>query len=433
MGLGSSQKKISLTGFVLHLHPRTIPPETLRFSLSFGLGGMAAVLLGLLVLTGILQLLSYAPQIDEAYLSVQQMYAKGNLAGFIRNVHFWSGNLLVIISSLHLLRIFATGALTGGRQYNWLIGIALYLLVLFANFTGYLMPWDQLAYWAVTIFIGMISYVPVVGGWLVEVLRGGAEVGQPTLANFFAIHLGVVPVLLVILLIFHFWLVRKSGGLVQKKNTMQKNVGREKRIDTVPYLIQREVCTGLVLLGLVLLFSAFVDAPLAEQANPGESPNPAKAAWYFMGMQELLLHLPPLFAICIVPMLMTLGLAIVPLLEKNILPAGYWFGGSRGVFRAIFSFLGGFLVTLLFVILDERIQRTTHGNNLESSLLTQGLLPLLTYLVGLTLVYAFFTRIQKHSRPDAIAALFMINVGLICALTTVGIWFRGPSMTLIGF
>lgn len=165
--------KRSFTDFLVHIHPRTVPEETLRFSLSLGLGGMAATLLGVLFFTGLLQLMMYSPGVDSAYRSVQQMYTHIPLGGWVRNIHFWAGNLLVIVACLHLLRVLLTGAIGAGRQLTWVIGLFLLLLVLLANFSGYLLPWDQLAYWAVTIFTGMLSYFPFVGSWLMQLLRGG--------------------------------------------------------------------------------------------------------------------------------------------------------------------------------------------------------------------------------------------------------------------
>ena len=203
---------------------------------------------------------------------------------------------------LHLLRVYLTGAADRTRRLNWLIGCTLLVLVLGANFTGYLLPWDQLAFWAVTIFTNMVGYVPLAGVQISELLRGSAEVGPATLENFVAIHVGLIPPFIVVLLVYHFWLIRRSGGLVRSRDSGQRPV----MVAAVPTLVAREAAVGFGLCALLLLFSALVDAPLTDIANPGASPNPAKAAWYFMGLQELLLHLHPTFAIFIVPLLMFL-------------------------------------------------------------------------------------------------------------------------------
>jgi quinol-cytochrome oxidoreductase complex cytochrome b subunit len=394
----------------------------MRFTLSFGLGGMAAVLVLTLLVSGILQLLSYSAEVGLAYASVQAMYA-GGLAGFVRNIHFWAGNLLVIVVSLHLLRVFLTGALREGRQWNWLLGLVLYGLVLFANFTGYLMPWDQLAYWAVTIFTAMLGYLPLVGEQLSTLVRGGETVSAATLAIFFALHAGILPLLLGVGLLYHFWLVRKAGGLVQ-----QKAMDGEKRarVDAVPHLILREVLVGFALLAALLVFAAGVDAPLAEIANPGQSPNPAKAAWYFMGLQELLLHFHPVLAICVLPLLLLALLAALPFISGLVLPGGIWFGGSRGRALGLTSLLGGALLTAAAVTADEFLASPP----VVGETVLQGAVPMVVIL-GLLVLFSLVCRRRGATPAESAMAILMGGCGAIFSLTVIGIWFRGPEMALV--
>ena len=145
----------------------------------------------------------------------------------------------------------------------------------------------------------MMTYFPCVGPWLMEFFRGGTVVGASTLSNFYALHITVFPGLLLTGMVWHFWLVRKSGGLVR---TEPQGKVKQQRVSAVPHLIVREAAVGLSLVAIVLIMAIFWNAPLHEQANPGLSPNPAKAPWYFLGFQEMLLHLHPLFAICVVPL-----------------------------------------------------------------------------------------------------------------------------------
>lgn len=414
-----------ISGFIFHLHPRKVAAETIRFTLSFGLGGMAATLFLVLAVTGMLQLLSYSSDSATAYQSIIHMYAGSSLAGFIRNVHHWAGNLLVIVVLLHLLRVYLTGALGQGRKLNWLIGCTLLLLVLFANFSGYLLPWDQLAFWAVTIFINMVTYVPLIGVQLSELLRGSAEVGPATLANFFAIHVGLIPPLIVILMIYHFWLIRKAGGLVRSRNRGEQ----VPMVPTVPTLISREAAVGFGLCGLLFIFSALVDAPLADIANPGQSPNPAKAAWYFMGLQELLLHLHPVFAICIIPLLMLLLLAMLPFIKQAVLEPGIWCGGNRGRWTAAGSFLAGLLGVAGWVIIDEFVFKLSGSEHFLTPWLSRGLVPLLSLILICGLCYRLL-RLRKFPSSESIMAVALLCLGIVCGLTIIGIWFRGPGMAL---
>ena len=161
-----------------------------------------------------LLLLAYEPSAERAYGSVLSLRDDTAIGGFVRNIHFWAANSLVLVTVLHLLRVFYTGAFRAPRRFNWVIGLLLFALVLASNFTGYLRPWDQLAFWAVTIGTGMLEYVPLIGPTLEAALRGGPEVGPKTLSIFFVLHIAILPILGAILAAFHFWLVRKAGGVI---------------------------------------------------------------------------------------------------------------------------------------------------------------------------------------------------------------------------
>lgn len=422
----TDNRSLQFSTFIFHLHPAKINSETLRYTLSFGLGGMAATLVALLFITGLLQLLSYSPQIDQAYLSVQQMYQPGGLGGFIRNCHYWAGNLLVIIVFFHFLRVFFTSAFIGVRRSNWLVGNFLFLLILFSNFTGYLMPWDQLSYWAVTIFTAMLSYVPVAGDELTSLLRGGTEVGSETLATFYAIHIGIIPVLMVGLLLYHFWMIRKAGGLIRREN----NSGvAPKRIATLPHLVSREAAVGCLLLAVILLFSAFVDAPLGEEANPGQSPNPAKAAWYFMGLQELLLHLHPSFAICVVPLLVVFFFLFFPFWLKEAPAKGIWFGGKNGALGAVIGGITGIILTFSAVLIDDVFLIQRGGSQL--SWLWRGLLPTIGCCLILAIIFVMLCRAKKYSTGEALVGVVSCILCGAGTLTIIGIWLRGAEMVLV--
>ncbi len=157
---------------------------------------MAVVLTVLLLLTGLLLKFVYVPTPDKAYDSVIYLVNQVPFGQLLRNVHRWGANGLMFVVFLHLLRVFYTGAFTPPRQLNWIIGLALFSAVILSGFTGYLLPWDQIAYWAITISTSMLDYIPGVGAWLKEWLLGGNEPGSQTLINFYAIHTAILPALL---------------------------------------------------------------------------------------------------------------------------------------------------------------------------------------------------------------------------------------------
>jgi quinol-cytochrome oxidoreductase complex cytochrome b subunit len=419
----------SITDLILHLHPQTVPEETLKLTLSWGLGGMAAVLVGLLFLTGILLLLVYQPSTEHAYSSVLVLTREIPYGLWVRNIHHWSANLLVIVAVLHLVRVVLTGAFGSGRHLNWIIGLFLLFLLLSANFTGYLLPWDQLAYWAVTICTSMLGYIPVYGVWLQELFRGGSEIGSATLANFFVMHVAFIPGTLVILLLWHFWLVRRAGGLVQMARNDREKVSA-RRVPTVPNLIVREVAVGLVLIASVMTISIVWNAPLLEQANPGLSPNPAKAPWYFLGFQELLLHLHPVFAVFIWPLLVAFALLCVPFWRESALPTGIWFGSVRGRKLAVWVAAGGAVATLA-IILADNLLLNSGGSVAVNTLMTRGLLPtglLIALLIGF---YFLLVRKLQYSRAEAVMAGIILILVMLMVCTMIGVWFRGPEMHLI--
>ena len=168
------RKRFLLKNLILHFRPLTVPEKTLDFSLTWGLGGMAAILVVLQFGTGLLLKFVYEPNPVSAYASIQHIQNAVMFGQLVRNIHHWSANLLVLIVFLHMLRVYFTGALLPPRQFNWIIGLSLFGLVLFANLTGYLLPYDQLAFWAVTVSTGMLEYIPVIGVHLQQMLRGRA-------------------------------------------------------------------------------------------------------------------------------------------------------------------------------------------------------------------------------------------------------------------
>ena len=212
----TDRERASLTRFtfLLHLRPVLVPEPTLRWTHTFGLGGSSLVLVALMAATGILTMLVYQPAPGIAYDSIVTLESVVSFGSLVRGIHYWSANLLVIVVLLHLARVFLTGGYHGPRQFNWVIGAALLGCVLASNFTGYLLPWDQLSYWAVTISTGMLGYIPGLGPALQRVVRGGDEIGPETLITFYTLHTTIIPVLLIVLMGFHFWRVRRAGGVV---------------------------------------------------------------------------------------------------------------------------------------------------------------------------------------------------------------------------
>ncbi|HEX6386982.1 MAG TPA: cytochrome b N-terminal domain-containing protein [Anaerolineae bacterium] len=196
-----------------HLHPVKVSRKSLRWHYSFGLGIAACILYGVLVFTGVLLMFYYVPSVERAYPTMKEIQLSVPLGQFTRNMHRWAAHAMVLVAVLHMARVFYTGAYKPPREFNWVIGIVLLLLTLAASFTGYLLPWDQLSFWAITVGTNIAGYAPVAGPATREILLGGPEVGQSTLIRFYALHVALLPLALALLISLHVWRVRKDGGL----------------------------------------------------------------------------------------------------------------------------------------------------------------------------------------------------------------------------
>ena len=414
---------------LLHFRPSEVPERTLRLSLTWGLGGMGVVLVILLIGTGLMLKFVYEPSPGHAYDSILYLESQVPFGQLLRNIHRWSGNGLIFVTFLHLLRVFYTSAFAPPRQLNWIFGLVLFSAVIFSNFTGYLLPWDQIAYWAITISTSMLDYLPVVGTGIKDWVLGGTEPGPVTLMNFYALHTAILPALLLFVLPFHFWRIRKANGLVIPRSPTEDPGTRGPMVDAMPHLIVREVTTAVVLLAVILLIAMFFDAPLADQANPGLSPNPTKAPWYFMGLQELLMHFHPVFAVFVIPSLMVAGLISIPYLNYQAEAAGVWFCSHKGRKMVLVAIVVATAATVAAVLLDE----FAAGAKLAGppNMINNGLIPFTFILAVCAGFYAVMKMGFKATNNEAIQALFTLLMTAFIVLTVVGVWFRGTGMQLM--
>jgi quinol-cytochrome oxidoreductase complex cytochrome b subunit len=424
------RKWIVFNTLLLHLRPIRVPASTLRYTHTFGLGGMSLCLALLLMGSGALLMLAYEPSPAGAHASIVSLEADVAFGRLVRSVHHWSADLIVVVVSIHLLRVFLTGAFRGARQFNWIVGLSLLACVLISSFTGYLLPWDQRSYWAVTIVTGMMEYVPVAGDWLQRVVRGGAEIGTSTLIAFYALHTTLVPVSLVALMALHFWRVRKAGGVVRPDAPGDSAAGSD-RVLFLPHLLVREVAVALTLLACVLLLAMFLPAPLGEPANPGMSPNPAKAPWYFMGFQELLLHFDPVFAVLVIPLALAAALLALPYLRCETDLGGRWFLSRTGRRTALAAALLALVVTPIWIVIGERSAQSGPWISGIPPVLRYGVLPFAVLLAALAGFSAFLKRKCAAERAEVVQAVFVLLAVAFAVLTLAGVWFRGEGMALV--
>ena len=197
----------------LHIHPIKVRERAIRFTYTFYLGMISFFLLVVLTITGILLMLYYQPAIPHAYENMKDLKYVVSNGNFLRNMHRWSAHLMVISVFLHMLRVFFKGAYRPPREFNWIVGVVLLIITLLLSYTGYLLPYDQLSYWAVTVGSNIARYVPLLGEKLSFLLLGGNYIGEYTLVRFYVLHCVLLPAFMVMLIALHFWRIRKDGGL----------------------------------------------------------------------------------------------------------------------------------------------------------------------------------------------------------------------------
>jgi quinol-cytochrome oxidoreductase complex cytochrome b subunit len=357
---------VMISSFFLHIHPARVSRHVLRPSYTLGLGFISAILFGVLTVTGLALMLYYVPHPPEAYGSMQDLQFVVTFGVVLRNMHRWSAHAMVFVAFLHMCRVFWTGSYKPPREFNWAVGVALLLLTLALSFTGYLLPWDQLAFWAITVGTNIAAYAPVVGDRLKFLLLGGHVIGPMTLLRFYVLHCVFLPLAVAVLISVHVWRVRKDGlsGASKPMTPVEETAGvfpastktwglmaltrrptvsveardPEDEVFAWPHLLYREL---LVALGVVIALhvaSLVFMAPLEEMADPTRTPNPAKAPWYFLGLQELV-HYSAFVGGVLVPTLVVLALLVLPYVDRHPRGVGRWFAPERRVANAIFTLL----------------------------------------------------------------------------------------------
>lgn len=371
---------------LLHWFPAKVTKASLSFGYSFWLGTMSAILFALLTLTGMMLMFLYVPSVERAYQSIKDIEFVVAFGWYLRAVHRIAAHLMVAVVFLHMVRVFLTAAYRNGvavqqnRPLNWIVGVGLLLSTLLLSFTGYLLPWDQLAYWAITVGTNIASAAPVIGERIRFVLLGGTTIEQNTLIRFYVLHCFFLPVIVLFLFVWHMWRVRKDHGLAcvdrlvreQKRTTViapsrtysllgitkGRTVHVESSLidevtDTVPSspnLTRRLLMVTLFTVVVVSLLAVALPTPLEEPANPRLTPNPAKAPWYFLWLQELVtdttIHLGS-FTIngafiggILIPGLVVAALFAWPFLDRSPVSAvGVWFAAARRRQNTVFLLL----------------------------------------------------------------------------------------------
>ncbi len=456
----------------LHIHATRSHIRTLSFAATFGLGVAAMSLFIILTGTGILLMVYYMPSTQLAYDSIKDIHYVVPTGRLIRNVHRWGAHLMVVVVILHMCRVFYASAYKAPREFNWLLGMMLFILTLALSFTGYLLPWDQLAFWAITIganiaqspreltdALGITAYFDP-GGLQKELLLGASEVGQDALIRFYLLHVMVLPLALAAVAGVHFWRIRKDGGLarpgsaqtaagkgvyaaaepaapasaptktyglmcVVADRTPATNVEPEDTVPSWPYILRVELLVFMAMMLVCVVLGLLFDAPLKELANPSVPENPAKAPWYFLGLQEMVSYSAFMGGL-VIPAVAIVGLALIPYLDREPEDAGVYFSGEKGRAIALRSLIFGVVAAVIAVAFPVNFGWLRNWfpsiPQLVIIIINPGSLLTVAYAVWSLLVL----RDTGSTRMGAIALFTCFLAGFVI-LTIVGTYFRGPN------
>ncbi len=464
-----SRSAVMANNFFLHVQGAKTHLNTLRPGYTLGLGLISFYLLVITFISGILLMVYYSPSVETAYNSVKDINYVVFMGRLLRNIHKWAGEGMIIAVLLHMARVFYTSSYKQGREFNWVIGIVLLILTFILNFTGYLLPWDQLAYWALVIgsniaqspkeitdILGTTKIFDI-GGLQKELFIGGMTPGQATLVRVYFIHIMLLPIILTIFLGIHFWRIRKDGGLTVPDNFIPKNppapaldttknpapaksyglmaivrgktpavdVDPENMVMSWPHLLRAEVAVFMLCLAGIVIYSFFIDAPLKELANPLIPENPAKAPWYFLGLQELVSYSAFMGGIGL-PSVALFGLALIPYLDREQRDVGIWFSNGQGRLVALITLILGaaVLIGMLAFVVNLGWFRNWWPDipQLIIIIINPG-----TIWVGFVVLWSLFIINKTGSTRNGAIAMFTLFLISYLIFTYMGTELRGPN------
>jgi quinol-cytochrome oxidoreductase complex cytochrome b subunit len=334
--------------FFHHLHPPSIPAAQSRFWYTLGAGGAAVFLSLVLLVTGLLEIYYYVPTTAQAAISVQTITNLVPFGSLIRNLHFWSAQFLVVVMSIHLLRVTLTGAYAPPRRFNHVLGVALLAFILLLDFTGYVLRWDEGIHWALVVGANMLKTVPWIGEGLYKFVIGGSEPGDSTLIRFYAWHIFGLTIGMVILITWHAFRVRRDGGIAIPPPAERKEHERITRFD----LVRREVLAMTITAVVLILFSLIFPAPIKQpMSTVGTMGGDSTAPWFFLWIQYLLKFGDPFVMGILIPVLVVVALGSLPYILPNAKSneLGKWFPRGNRIAQVI-AVLIMFIILLLTVL-----------------------------------------------------------------------------------
>lgn len=314
---------------LLHMRPRNYPLASTWFTHTFRLGFFTTLFFVIEVVTGLLLMVYYVPTPEGAYDSILKLMSEVPFGALLRDIHRLAAEAMIVCAFLHMVRVFVTGSYKAKRAFTWLTGVGLLVITLGLGFSGYLLIWDQLAYWAVTIGTSMAQAVPIIGKEVNLLLRGAPEIGAAGLLRFYLLHVIALPLLAILILGVHYYRVARLHGIslpawIEETPLLpQVKAALTRRVDFIPGLMVHEaMLVSLTLLTMVAASLFFYDAPLEHHADPQHTPMDTQAPWFFLWVQGLLKLGDRTWMGVIVPTALLVFLAVIPYVARN--PRRHW-------------------------------------------------------------------------------------------------------------
>jgi ubiquinol-cytochrome c reductase cytochrome b subunit len=317
--------KVHTTSFLFHIRPRYYEKGSTIFTHTFRLGFFTAFFFFVELFTGLILMIYYTPSPAEAYNSILNLMSNVPYGKMMRDLHRLGAEAMVIFTVLHMVRTYLTGSYKKDRSFTWLTGVALLGITLFLSFSGYLLPWDQLAYWAVTIGTSMAEAAPLAGNEVNLLMRGAPDIGEGGLLRFYLLHIVLLPFAAVLVISIHYYKVSREHGISLpahlEEGDLPPQVKKEakQRIEFIPDLLTHEVfltSLGLFVLVIIAVFF-YAGAPLENIANPQVTPLDTKAPWYFWWLQGMLKLGDKTLMGIILPTIIVGLLVAIPYIDRN--------------------------------------------------------------------------------------------------------------------
>ena len=333
------------SNFFAHLHPPAIPAIQARWRYTLGAGGMAVFLSLILLITGLLEMYYYIPIPEKAATSVETIAIFVPFGSLVRNLHYWSAQLLVIVALIHLARVIFTGAYGSQRKFNFLLGSSLLVFILLLDFTGYILRWDEGVRWALTAGTNLLKSIPLVGKEFYIFVVGGSELGPSSLVRFYSWHIFGLTLAFGIVMIWHLFRVRRDGGISTAPAGQSESPERITRIE----LLKREVLAMFIGGIILLILSTFVPAPIAPPIRGSTMLiADSSAPWFFLWVQQLLKLGDPFLLGVLFPLTIIVFISAMPYIFKDVEQneLGRWFPRSGRIVQLLFTIIAAIIIAL---------------------------------------------------------------------------------------